>query len=155
MAPSLKGRISGIVFLLLLLFCVGAQAGMFDLPEGHWEEEPGESFSYFEMKIGSPESKSFELVFGERSKDSRMTQLTGTYKVLANKGDPHFSWKITDVTVRGKGPQRAVLGSLTVEKGDELSGYLSLQGDSATLTIFDDQSQPVVTRTLTERENDK
>ena len=129
-------------------------AGLFDLPEGHWEEERGESYSYFEMNIGSPETKSFELVYGERSKDSRMTQLTGTYKVLANKGDPHFSWTVKDVTVRGKGPQRAILGDLKVEKGDELSGHLSLQDDKATLTIFDDQSQPVLTRTLVEKTED-
>ena len=150
----MKGRVVGALTLILLFLCVVAQAGMFELPEGNWEEDRGESFSYFEMNIGSPESKSFELVFGERSKDSRMTRLTGVYKVIANKGDPHFRWTVSEVTVRGKGPQRAILGSLKVEKGDELSGHLSLDGDSATLTIFDDQSQKVLTRTLVERKSE-
>ena len=121
---------------------------MFDLPEGTWAEQRDGPYSYFEMEIGTPESKSFALVYGERSKDSRRTTLQGTYKVLANKGDPHFSWSIEQVSVSGRGPRQATLDGFEVKEGDKLSGHLAWTDNGATLTLFDSKSQVILTREL-------
>jgi hypothetical protein len=133
--------------LLLLGLSLAGAAGMFDLIEGEWEEV-STSYSFFEMQVGNAESRSFTLVFGERSKDSRRTTLRGTYKVLANKGDPHFSWIITESSVSGRGPRQATLKGMKVSKGTKLSGILVHEKGGVTLNLFDAESQLFLTKFL-------
>ncbi len=138
-------KLMSLLSLTMLLTAVAA-AGMWDLPEGTWVAKVGNPYGFFEMEVGTPESKSLTLVYGERSKDSRKTVLRGRYKVLANKGDIHFSWRLEEVAVTGRGPSTATLGSLDVASGDEISGVFTFEGDSVVATFFDGQSQKLLTR---------
>lgn len=134
--------------MMVLLLTLVAQASMFDLPEGVWKDGPPGDFC--RLEVGTPETRTFELSYGEVSRDSRQTTIRGTYKVTATKGDAHLQWTVTAASVQGKGPKRVTLGGLEVKSGDTLTALITWGDEQKiTLTVFDPEIQPVFTRTLT------
>lgn len=130
---------------LLLFFSLvaAAAAGMFELPEGEWESrEPAKE--YYRLEIGSAADKTLKLTFVAPTRDLRSTTWSGTYKVLAAKADPHFQWKISEVKSMG----RDYIGRPRLPgKGEVIGGLLqSGEGSEVTLTLFDEEAQPIFTR---------
>lgn len=129
--------------MLVLLLTLVAQASMFDLPEGVWQDGPHDPCR---LEVGTPESRLFRLTYGK-------TTLSGTYEVTATKGDAHLKWTIAEVSVAGQASKKATLESLEVKPGDILRALLTWGDDrKITLTVFDPDIQPIYTRTLTPAE---
>ncbi|MGE4200900.1 MAG: hypothetical protein AB7J86_09655 [Vulcanimicrobiota bacterium] len=128
--------------MTVLLLTLVAQASMFDLPEGVWQDGPRD---FCRLEVGTPENRAFRLTYGDLK-----TTISGTYQVTATKGDAHLKWTVGDVSVQGRGSKTVSLGGLEVKSGDTLTALITWGDEQKiTLTVFDPEIQPVFTRTLT------
>lgn len=144
-------RVCLVLCALLTLTSSSLSQGMFELPAGEWELKE-EAYQVVRLTIGKAPNKTMVLEYGEKSRDLRMVKAEGTYKVLANKGDPMGDWNVEKVTHRGRHPA-PILGLGALKKGDKFGFRISYEGDHLELILFDDQAKMVLQKKMVRKKS--
>lgn len=118
---------------LLLSSAVLAQ-GMFDLFNGTWSGTT-EKGNRLELSTVSSADHHFCLKYGDS------VTIDGVYRVTANKGQPHVSFRPEAISESGKSFQTFNLEGWTLQVGQDSRAIIDYQDHKLGLSRFDPESQ--------------
>ncbi len=130
--------------LVLLLSSMIYAQGMFDLFSGTWSGTT-EKGQILELHTESSSAHRFWLKYGES------VTIEGVYRVTANKGQPHVSFRPEKISESGKSTENFSLEGWNLKVGQASRAIIDYGDHKLGLSRFDPESQFLGSTELTKK----